>query len=119
MPNENIDNFSANTKIVVSKLVVILWVIYFSFLIAAFAFDTALKRFFVDHMDTSIAVPLAGLSAFLMVALLEINSCPVKFEGLGFKLSDAAGSAMFWVIGFLTILAGIRLVAWWCLAAAQ
>lgn len=109
MPSDESD-FSNNAKTLIVALVIFLWVVYFGFLISAFAFDTSLKAFFTTHMGPGIAVPLAGLSAFLLVSLLEISSGPVKFEGLGIKLSGAAGPVIFWVICFLAIILGIRIV---------
>ena len=103
--------FSKNIQTIVVTMVVVLWVIYFFFLIRAFAYDSDLKPFFVAHMGAGVAVPLAGLSAFLLVVILEIKSGPVEFEGPGFKLKGAAGPALFWVICFLAIVLGIKLVS--------
>ena len=108
-PNDH-NQFSKDTKTVIVSLVVVLWVIYFCLLIGAFTLDTRLKPLFESHMGSGIAVPLAGLSSFLLVTILEISSGPIRFEGLGFKFSGAAGPVIFWVVCFLAIIAGIRLV---------
>jgi hypothetical protein len=107
---DDVREFPKNVQNIIVSLAVILWIVYFVFLIGAFGFDARWKELFEKHMGAGIAIPLAGLSAFVLVSVLEIQSGPVQFEGLGIKLKGAAGPVVFWVICFLAIIVGIRVV---------
>ena len=81
--------------------------------VLAYTFITELdlfKKLFIENLRMSFGIPLAGIASFILVFLLEINSGPVEFEFLKFKLKGAAAPITFWVICYVTIVFSIYLL---------
>ena len=53
---------------------------------------------------------MSAISAFCLVALLEIARGPIEFEALGFKFKGASGPAILWVFCFLAMIFGVWLL---------
>jgi hypothetical protein len=62
------------------------------------------------HVAATIGLPAASVAALLVVLLLEWNAGPIEYEGLGFRFRGASGPIVLWVLCFLAIVAGIRLL---------
>jgi len=63
-----------------------------------------------EHFAAVVGLPVSAIfSAFIVVAL-EQSSGPVKFEGLGFKFEGSAGQVVLWVLCFLALVIGIRVL---------
>lgn len=92
-------------------MALVLWLLYFLFLIVAFTTDSLhTRQYYEKHMGGSVAVPLAGLGAFLLVTALQIPWGKIGFEFGSFKLTGAAGPLLFWIISYLAIIFGIWLI---------
>ena len=63
-----------------------------------------------EHMAAVLGVPGSIIVAFVLVSVLENVSGPIKFEGLGFKFEGASGPIVMWVIVFLSLVSGLRLL---------
>ena len=55
-------------------------------------------------------VPLAALASFCNVLILKITDGPIEFEMIGMKFSGAAGPIIMWVISFLSMCLGIKML---------
>lgn len=63
-----------------------------------------------QHFPATVGLPLAAVGAFLLVTVLQISSGKIEFEVWGFKVKGASGPALLWVICFLAIATGIKLL---------
>jgi hypothetical protein len=63
-----------------------------------------------EHFAATVGLPAAALVALCIVYFLEHTGGPIEFEGLGFKFRGASGPIVLWVLCFLAITAGIRLL---------
>ena len=57
-----------------------------------------------------IGIPMAAVSSFCAVMVLEANSGPIEFEALGFKFRGASGPVVLWIFGFLAFVSAIRIL---------
>jgi hypothetical protein len=64
----------------------------------------------VKNLQASVGLPVAGVFAFLVVALFRTTEGQIKFEALGLKFEGAAGPIIMWVFCFLAITISIRLL---------
>ena len=62
------------------------------------------------HFAAVIGLPSAALAALFVVAILEVTTGTIEFEGFGFKFRGASGPIILWVICFLSIAASIKLL---------
>ncbi len=62
------------------------------------------------HLQAAIGLPVAGVFAFLVVALFRTTEGRIRFEVLGLKFDGAAGPIIMWVFCFLAITVSIRLL---------
>jgi F0F1-type ATP synthase membrane subunit a len=62
------------------------------------------------HLQATIGLPVAGVFAFLVVALFRTTEGRIRFEVLGLKFDGAAGPIIMWVFCFLAITVSIRLL---------
>lgn len=72
-------------------------------------FDS-LVQIVTRHFAAVVGLPLAALLAAFIVVALRHTAGPIKFEGLGFKFEGGAGQVILWVICFLAIALGIRVL---------
>ena len=63
-----------------------------------------------QHFSATVGLPLSAIGAFLLVTVLQISSGKITLEVWGFKLSGASGPVILWVVCFLAIALGIRLL---------
>nr|WP_320014442.1 hypothetical protein [uncultured Desulfobacter sp.] len=63
-----------------------------------------------QHFAATVGLPLAAVGAFLLVQVLQISAGQIEFEAFGLKLKGASGPVVLWVVSFLAIAAGIRLL---------
>ncbi len=56
-----------------------------------------------QHPASTIGIGISAISAFFIVAVLELTAGAVQFEALGFKFHGAAGQVVLWVLCFLTM----------------
>jgi uncharacterized membrane protein len=62
------------------------------------------------HFSAVVGLPLASLAALFVVAILEVTTGTIEFEGFGFKFRGASGPIILWVICYLTIATTIKLL---------
>lgn len=72
--------------------------------------DNWFLRMVHDHPAGTIGVGMSAISAFCLVALLEIARGPVEFEGLGFRFKGASGPVVLWVLCFLAMVFAVWLL---------
>lgn len=93
-----------------------LWTGYFfAFLVYhSLAADPDTENWFLRmvqaHPAATIGLAMSAISAFCLVALLEIARGPIEFEALGFKFKGASGPAILWVFCFLAMIFGVWLL---------
>lgn len=68
------------------------------------------ERFLVDHFIAVFGLPAAAAAAFIIVTLFRQGEEPIKIKGLGFEIQGAAGPVVLWVMCFLAICGGIKLL---------
>jgi hypothetical protein len=73
--------------------------------------DTTLSRELVrEHVRAVVGVPMAAVSAFLVVFILESRAGTIEFELLQVKFKGASGPVILWVFTFLAFVSGIWLL---------
>jgi hypothetical protein len=70
-------------------------------------YSPAVRQLVMDHFRVTVALPAAGLFAFLVVAIFQVAVGQIEFEVLGVKVAGAAGPIVMWVLCFLAITVGI------------
>jgi hypothetical protein len=98
--------FSA-TFILVSVIVVAL--LFFGLVAVQFGRGYWL-RVALNHFPAVLGLPGAAAGALVVVLLLRNTEGPIEFSGLGFSFKGASGPVVLWVLCFLAIVAGIRLL---------
>lgn len=88
----------------------ILGAVYLFWLIWGFNYDMRFIDIMYLHLAAVMGIPGAIIVAFVIVSVLENVSGPIKFEGLGFKFEGASGPIIMWVIVFLSLVGGIRIL---------
>ena len=63
-----------------------------------------------DHIRAVVGLPMAAVSAFCLVVILEATSGKIEFEALGFKFRGASGPVVLWVLCFLVFVLAIRVL---------
>ena len=64
-----------------------------------------------ENFAAIIGLPMAAVSAFIVVAVLrEGSENPIKFEALGFKFEGTSGAVVLWLMCFLGIAICIKLL---------
>ncbi|MEW5926525.1 MAG: hypothetical protein AB1941_03500 [Gemmatimonadota bacterium] len=64
----------------------------------------------VAHFPAVLGLPFAALAALCLVLVLEAHSGAIEFEALGFKFRGASGPVVLWVMCFLAIVLGIKVL---------
>ena len=73
-------------------------------------YNAKLRQFIIDHFPATVGIPVAGVYAFLVVAIFESTQGNVKSDILGLKFEGAAGPIVMWLLCFLSLIAAIRLL---------
>jgi hypothetical protein len=63
-----------------------------------------------QHLPAVIGLPLAGLFAFIVIAVFRGSEGQIQFEIFGSKFSGAAGETTMWIFCFLAIVGSIWLL---------
>lgn len=67
-------------------------------------------RMVQEHPAATIGVAMSAITAFCLVALLEIARGPIEFKAMGFKFKGASGPVILWVFCFLAMVFGVWLL---------
>jgi len=65
---------------------------------------------FKEHFAATIGIPLSALSAFCVVTLLRATTGPIEIEAQGVKFTGASGPIIFWMLCFIVIVIGAKLL---------
>lgn len=63
-----------------------------------------------EHVRAIVGLPIAAVSAFCIVVVLEATSGNIEFEALGFKFRGASGPVVLWVLSFIVFVLAIRVL---------
>ena len=63
-----------------------------------------------EHFQATVGLPLAAIAAICIVFLFKFVAGAIEFEGLGFKFKGASAPVILWVLCFLAIVGGIRVL---------
>ena len=88
---------------------------FFTFLVYQSLFgkaspDNWFLRMVQQHPAATIGIGISAISAFCLVAVLEIARGSIEFEILGFKFRGASGPVILWVFCFLAMVFGLWLL---------
>jgi hypothetical protein len=72
--------------------------------------NQAVRQIVMDHLRASVGLPIAGVFAFLVVALFRSTEGQIEFEILTVKFKGAAGPIIMWIFCFLSITLAIRVL---------
>jgi hypothetical protein len=72
-------------------------------------FDVVTEQF-KQHFAGVAGLPAIGMGALVLVLTLRHTEGPIKFEGLGFKFEGAAAPLVFWIMAFLAMCLGAKLL---------
>jgi len=88
---------------------------FFTFLVYQSLFgkaspDNWFLRMVQQHPAATIGIGISAISAFCLVAVLEVTRGSIEFEVLGFKFRGASGPVILWVFCFLAMVFGLWLL---------
>lgn len=84
---------------------------YLGFLAYITWFDnTWLLEVVREHVSAVFGVPLAAVTAFFLVALLEIRTGRIEIVAWRFELRGASGPVVLWIAAFLAIVTAIKML---------
>jgi hypothetical protein len=72
--------------------------------------NPAIRKVVIEHLQAAVGLPVAGVFAFLLVALFRTTEGRIQFEVVGLKFDGAAGPIIMWILCFLAITVSIRLL---------
>jgi hypothetical protein len=65
---------------------------------------------FRQNFAATLAVPLSAVAAFCIVTLLRVTTGPIEVEAQGIKFSGASGPIIFWILCFIVIVFGVKIL---------
>jgi hypothetical protein len=65
---------------------------------------------FRQNFAATLAVPLSAVASFCIVTLLRVTTGPIEVEAQGIKFSGAAGPIIFWILCFIVIVFGVKIL---------
>ncbi len=68
------------------------------------------RQIVFDHLRATVGLPIAGVFAFLIVALFRSTEGQIKFSLVGVTFEGAAGPIVMWVFCFLAIAGSIKML---------
>jgi hypothetical protein len=82
----------------------------FSILYAYLSDYALFKNVLAEHVRAVVGIPMAAVSSFCVVIVLENRSGRIELELAGLKFKGAAGPVILWMLGFFVFTASIRLL---------
>ena len=69
------------------------------------------SRIIEEHFAAIIGLPMSAAGAFIVVVFLRQGVAgPIEFEGMGFKFKGPSGAVVLWLMCFLGIVIGIKVL---------
>jgi hypothetical protein len=85
------------------------FVVYAAFIIKVWENQAWFDALLV-HLRATAGMPTAAFGAFVVATLFRTTEGQIKFQAPGFKFAGASGPIIMWVLCFLAITSGIRLL---------
>ena len=63
-----------------------------------------------EHSGAVVGLPMAAVLSLWVVTILRYKSGPIEFDVLGFKFRGASGPVILWILCFLIVILGIKLL---------
>ena len=79
-------------------------------IVTLFLHDPTFLNLLYKHLSVFIGIPIAGITAFCIVVVLEVQTGKIEIEGLGFKFKGASGPVILWIFCFLALTGAIKLL---------
>jgi hypothetical protein len=73
-------------------------------------FSALRQKLLIEHFVAIFGLPSATAAAFVVVTLFRQGEEPIRIKALGFEVQGAAGPIVLWVLCFLAICGGIKLL---------
>ena len=73
-------------------------------------FSAFRQKVVIEHFRAMVGLPSAAAAAFIIVALFRQGEEPIRMKALGFEIHGAAGPIVLWVLCFLAICGGLKLL---------
>ncbi|TKJ33946.1 MAG: hypothetical protein CEE38_19060 [Planctomycetes bacterium B3_Pla] len=83
---------------------------FFAVLVYSFFTDEQWVELSKEHASAVVGIPIATVSAFLLVSILQVTTGKVEFEGIGFKFRGASGPVVLWIACFIAMVISIKLL---------
>jgi ABC-type uncharacterized transport system fused permease/ATPase subunit len=84
---------------------------YIAALFAIFLNDRSLPELVHAKMTLVVGLPLAALTAFSLVVILESQSGSIEVKAFGFEFRGASGPIVMWVLCFLSLVTAIKVLS--------
>jgi hypothetical protein len=101
--------FGIVAQIVAVAILLIIVMVWAVFVIQRWN-DKEARDIVTTHLQATVGLPVAGIFAYLLVALFRTTEGRIRFEVIGFKFDGAAGPIIMWVLCFLAIAVSIRML---------
>lgn len=69
-----------------------------------------LEKVLQGHFPALTGIPLSAISATIVIACFRTALGEIEFKAFGFEFKGASGPATLWVVCFLALVVGIRLL---------
>ena len=83
---------------------------FFGVLVRSFWTDKQWVDMAKEHTQAAVGLPIAAVTAFLLVSVLQVTFGKIEFEGIGFKFRGASGPVVLWIACFIAMVIGIKLL---------
>ena len=75
--------------------------------------NSLLSRIIAEQFAAAFCVPIAYVSALILVLILRISGGPVEFKFWGLEFRGASGPLVFWILCFLAIVWAFKMMWIW------
>jgi len=72
--------------------------------------NPAWEKAALEHPQGVVGIPFACLLAFAVVSVFQTTAGEIQFTALGFTFKGAAGPILMWVLCFLSVVTGLRIL---------
>lgn len=83
---------------------------FFGVLVYSFYTDNQWVDISKEQTSAVVGLPIAAVTAFMLVSVLEVTTGKIEFEGLSFKFRGASGPIVLWIACFIAMVIGIKLL---------
>jgi hypothetical protein len=91
-------------------LMFLTWTTVWLFFVFLWQRQELLEQMMRDHFLAFTGAPMEAISATLVIAVFQTTAGNIEFSGLGFEFRGASGPTVLWIVCFLAIVGGLRLL---------